>query len=56
MLKNNDRWEENDIKPIVEYCITSGITASMTQEGKEMFNSWALETFETYPKDGIVIS
>lgn len=54
MIKNNDRLEERDLKSIVEYCVFSGMSASMTQESREAFNRWAKEISKIYPADGHV--
>lgn len=55
MIKNNDRWEENDIPGITQYCVSSGISASMTIESREAFNTWIKTILKAYPKDGTVI-
>lgn len=54
MIKNNDRWGEKDLGPIAEYCSFSGISASMCQESRDSFNSWAKIVSQTYPKEGTV--
>lgn len=54
MLKNNDRWDEKDLTPIVEYCVVSGISASMSQHGRDLFNEWIRTTLEKYPENGTV--
>ena len=54
MIKNNDRWEERDILQIVEYCIVSGISASMSQHGRDLFNEWVKTILEKYPENGTV--
>lgn len=54
MIKNRDRWDENDLSSIAEYCTFSGVTASMSLDGKEAFNSWAKTISQTYPKEGTV--
>lgn len=55
MIKNNDRWDESDIAGISQYCIASGISAAMTQEGREAFDSWSKSILSKYPKEGPVI-
>lgn len=55
MIKNNDRWDENDVRGIAEYCISSGVSSSMTKEGRDAFNSWAKSAFKSYPKEGTVL-
>lgn len=54
MIKNNDRWDEVDILGIVEYCIASGLSASMTIQSKELFNDWIISILEKYPNEGTV--
>ncbi|CAF0814108.1 unnamed protein product [Brachionus calyciflorus] len=52
MIKNNDRWDENDIKGISQYCVASGITAAFTQDAREAFDSWVKSILAMYPKEG----
>ena len=54
MIKNNDRWDESDLSQIAEYCVTSGMSASMSQHGREIFNEWVKTILEKYPSDGTV--
>lgn len=54
MIKNRDRWEERDLNPIAEYCAFSGVSASMSSEGREAFSSWAKAVTNTYPREGAV--
>jgi hypothetical protein len=54
MIKNRDRWEERDLNPIAEYCAFSGVSASMSSEGREAFSSWAKTVTKTYPREGAV--
>jgi hypothetical protein len=55
MLKSNDRWVSSDIKSIAEYCITSGVSASLTQKSRELFNEFMIKSvLESYPKEGTV--
>ena len=58
MLKSNDetKWNEDDITPIVEYCVTSGVSASLNQKSKELFNEWIKPVLKVYPKEGTVIT
>lgn len=55
MLKNNDRWNHDDVPAIAEYCITSGISASFTQKSREFFDEFMKKSvLQKYPKDGTV--
>ena len=55
MLKSHDRWVATDITSIAEYCITSGLSASLTQKSRELFNEFMIKSvLESYPKEGTV--
>ena len=54
MLKNNFKWDETDIKAIVEYCISTGVSASMTLRSRELFNEFVKSIFQSYPSEATV--
>ena len=37
---------------MVEYCVTAGVSASMTERGQEVFNSWVQTILNVYPTEG----
>jgi hypothetical protein len=56
MLKSNNRWNETDIVSIAEYCICNGLSASLNQRSRELFNEFMMKSIlEKYPKEGNVI-
>lgn len=55
LLKNNFKWDENDVTCISEYCIASGMSASMTYNSREPFNEFIKSVFKTYPSEARVI-
>jgi hypothetical protein len=54
MLKNNNKWDETDINAIAEYCVSSGMSASMDLNSKKVFDEYLRSKFETYPTEGTV--
>ena len=56
MVRNKDRWEDRDLSSIAEYCVFSGVTASMSLEARETFNTWAKSVSKCYPREGTVRS
>jgi hypothetical protein len=51
LMKINDRWSDEDIIPISEYCIVSGMSAAMCERSRELFNYWIISKLKSYPKE-----
>ena len=39
---------------MVEYCVSSGVSASMNEKSREVFNSWMQTILKAYPNEGTV--
>jgi hypothetical protein len=54
ILKNNNKLEESDISGVTEYCVSSGMAASMNLLSREAFDEFVKVAFRTYPKEATV--
>jgi hypothetical protein len=54
LIKNNDDLTLKNVSPLVEYCVASGVSASMTLESRDLFDQWFKSAMKCYPNDKLV--
>ncbi len=53
-LNDDSKWDEKHTLAMVEYCTASGISASMNEKSRELFNCWFQTILKTYPKEATI--